>query len=401
MTQEIHYRSMRLFAFAICLMLSITTASLYATNGPSTLTTFSELSELKNLTDQTFALQLGDAGGIWIKKSGQRSDNGGTIVGMDKSYHWARQCDPGRLDVRWFGVVADGQADDAAALQSAIDALPSSGGKVLLPSGTMRCSKSLVINRSFLTIEGTNCGLLSKHFEPQKTIGKGSLLFFDSTDGIIIQPPAKEAGKPKPARLGGITLREFGIAGSGKKDEQTGIIVKRGENRGWGTTDGLLLQRIYCIDLTWAVEFTEADMSVIDACWLSECGNGMRLKGCIYNIISNTCFADNDGTGIEMNGGRGTEISGSVFVRNKHGLKINNAQRIRIIGGVFETDVNGGARDDKDFIYSSGSHELIVQGASFSSTTNVIPAAVIFKGPEPLVEACTYSGKVTQLIAKE
>ncbi len=401
MTYPPRSRSMHFFGFAFFLLLSITTTSISAAPGTSNLATFSELSELKDMTDPTVALQLSDAGGIWIKKSGQRSDNGGTIVEAGKAHHWARQCDPGRLDARWFGVVADGKTDDAAALQAAIDALPPSGGKVLLPSGTMRCATSLVINRSFITIEGTNCGLLSKHFEPQHVIGKGSLLFFDSCDGIVIQAPPAEKGKQRPARLGGITLREFGIAGTGKQDGQTGIIVKRGENWGWGSTDGLLLQRIYCIDLTWAAKLQQADMSVIDTCWLSECGNGLELNGCVYNIISNTCFADNDGAGVVINGGRGTEISGSVFVRNKHGLTINQAQRIRVIGGIFESDSHGGARDDKEFIHSSGSREVVVQGTSFFSAENPIPAAVLYQDPKPLVEGCTYSGKVKQLTAEK
>lgn len=392
---------MHFFGFAFFLLLGITSTSLPAAPGTSNLATFSELSELKDLTDPAVALQLGDAGGIWIKKSGQRTDNGGTIVEAGTAHHWARQCDPGRLDARWFGVVADGETDDAAALQAAIDALPPSGGKVLLPSGTMRCGTSLAINRSFITIEGTNCGLLSKHFEPRHVIGKGSLLFFDSGDGIVIQPPSREKGKPKPARLGGITLREFGIAGTGKQDGQTGIVVKRGENRGWGSTDGLLLQRIYCIDLTWAAKLQQADMSVIDACWLSECGNGLQLNGCVYNIISNTCFADNDGSGVVINGGHGTEISGSVFVRNKHGLTINRARRIRVIGGIFGTDGHGGRRDDKAFIRSSESRDVLVQGTSFSSNANLIPAAVLYQGPKPLVEGCTYSGKVEQLTGEK
>ena len=389
--------SLCLFAF-VALALGITITPLSAAAETTTMATFSELSELKDLTDPTLAVQLGDAGGIWIKKEGQRSDNGGTIVDAGKTHHWARQCDPGRLDARWFGVLADGKTDDAEALQAAIDALPSSGGKVLLPSGTMRCGSSLAINRSFITIEGTNCGLLSKHFEPQHLIGKGSLLFFDSGDGIVMQPPAAEKGKPRSARLGGITLREFGIAGTGKEDGQTGIVVKRGENWRWGSTDGLLLQRIYCIDLTWAAELEHADMTVIDACWLSECGNGLRLNGCVYNIISNTCFADNDEVGVEINGGKGSEISGSVFVRNKYGLKVNRAARIRVIGGIFESDAAGGRSGDKEFIHSSESGGLLVQGTSFCSHVSLIPAAVSYKGPAPLVEGCTYQGKMKRLI---
>lgn len=40
-----------------------------------------------------------------------------------------------RIDARGYGVVGDGVHDDTAALQAAIDALPASGGTVLVPAG--------------------------------------------------------------------------------------------------------------------------------------------------------------------------------------------------------------------------------------------------------------------------
>jgi hypothetical protein len=389
-------RNIRQLVLSGSLILGFAAGPAPAAQQTASLATFHDLAELKQYADHTVALQLGDAGGIWTRKEGQGTDNGGTIVDAGPAHHWARQCDPGRLDARWFGVVADGKTDDAPALQTAINALSPSGGKVLLPSGRMLCRQSLQIRRSFVTLEGVNCGLFSKHFEPQRIIGTGSLLFFDSCDGIIIQPPDQVEGQRKPDRLGGVTLREFGIAGTGKQDGRTGVVVKR-SSRGWGTTDGLLLSRMYFIDLTWAADFTEADMSVIDHSWLSECGNGLRLNRCIYNIISNTCFADNDGTGIEINGGTGMHITAPVFVRNKHHLIINNSNRNRVIGGIFETNTHAGPRDDKEFISVNESNELLVQGATFSSTAQAFPAAILYKGPAPLAEGCTHSGKVQQL----
>jgi len=382
-----------------CITLGFASIPAQAGQPMASLATFHDLAELKEFTEPTVALQLGSAGGLWIRQDGQAADNGGTIVDVGASHHWMRQCDPGRLDARWFGVVADGETDDAPALQAAIDALPPSGGKVLLPSGRMLCRQSLEIRRSYVTLEGVNSGLLSKHFEPGKSIGQGSLLLFDSCDGIIIQPPDKVKGEPKPDRLGGITLREFGIAGTGKQDGQTGVIVKC-SNRGWGTTDGLYLTRMYFIDLTWAAEFNQADMSVIDGSWLSECGNGLRLNGCLYNIISNTCFADNDDIGIEIQGGRGMHINSPVFVRNKRHLIIHNSHRNRIIGGVFESDNAGGERDDQDFIRMTRSRETLIQGSAFTNSSSTKPAAIHYQGPAPTLVGCTYSGNVEQLSAE-
>lgn len=358
--------------------------------------TFSDLSELSAAPDASYAIQLGGSGGIWIKKQGAAESNGGTIVEGKGKYHWARQCDPGRLDARWFGVKADGKHDDANALQAALDALPESGGKLLLPSGRMLCRQSLHIRRSFITIEGTNCGLLSKMFEAGPQIGIGSLLFFEGCDGIIVSPPAQEEGKPLPARLGGITFREFGIAGTGREDGQRGIVVQRDEKRSWGSVDGLLIDRIYCIELEWAVDLLQADMSVIRDSWFSECGNGLRMRGCIYSCISNICFADNNGYGLLMTQGKGNEITSSVFVRNKVSLHLENTQRTRINGGIFEHDGAGGKRVSEALILSKDNGDLSITGTSFFNQYPMPDSAVRYSGTPPKITGVSLAGKVTQ-----
>ncbi len=321
------------------------------------------------------------------------------ISGGD-DFHWRRQCDPGRLDARWFGVRADGLHDDSPALQAAIDALPPEGGKILLPAGRMLCKTSLTINRSFVTIEGTNCGLISKHFEPGGEVGKGSLLFFSGCDGIVIQPPPKlKNQKKRPPRLGGISLREFGISGTGKQNGQVGIVVKKGDNWNWGSTDGLMLDRIYCIELTWAADMTFADMTVVTGCWLSECGNGLRLRRCVYNLITDTCFADNDGIGILIESGKGSGISNSVFVRNKVGIIVEKAENIRVTGSIFDADHAGGKRQDEAMIKSIENKGLLVTGSNFQNRQEMMNAAIMYKGNTPTVAGCSFLGNFTNQTA--
>lgn len=50
------------------------------------------------------------------------------------------------LNVKAFGAVGDGIADDTAAVQTAIDAVPQVGGRVYFPAGIYRVTQSLVIN---------------------------------------------------------------------------------------------------------------------------------------------------------------------------------------------------------------------------------------------------------------
>lgn len=56
---------------------------------------------------------------------------------------WVRRYS-GPLSVRWFGAIGDSSTDDRAAIQAAIDFLGQSGGEILVPRGTYRCSARLV-----------------------------------------------------------------------------------------------------------------------------------------------------------------------------------------------------------------------------------------------------------------
>ncbi len=352
--------------------------------------------ELRELQGADLAFQTGPAGGFWMKETEECQENGGTVLASIDGAFWVRQCDPARVDARWFGVRADGVHDDAPALQAAIDSLPQAGGKVLLPVGRMLCRSPLRISRSYFSLEGVNCGLLSKYFEPGGNIGQGSLLCFEGCNGIIIQPPAKEEGATaRPPRLGGITLRDLGLAGSGRQEGQTGILVKRGENWGWGSTDALMLERVYCIDLLWSAEFDCCDMSVLTGCWFSECGNGIRLSSCVYNCITNCCFADNDGIGVELVKGKGSELCGNVFMRNDCGLRVDQAQELRVIGGIIGTDAGGGPRKDQHLIQCMGDSQISVTGTDFSSRKQGLRTAVTAALPQSLY-GCRLSGELEE-----
>lgn len=58
------------------------------------------------------------------------------------------------LNVKNYGAVGDGSNDDTASIQAAIDALPSSGGTVLLPSGTYKVTSTITIDKDGTTLKG-------------------------------------------------------------------------------------------------------------------------------------------------------------------------------------------------------------------------------------------------------
>ncbi|WP_269523087.1 right-handed parallel beta-helix repeat-containing protein [Coraliomargarita parva] len=86
------------------------------------------------------------------------------------------------LNVRDFGAVGDGQSNDCAAIQKAIDALPESGGTVFIPKGTYRIApvegedtfEFTAIRHHLLVAERRNVRVMGE--------GAGSLLVFDSLE---------------------------------------------------------------------------------------------------------------------------------------------------------------------------------------------------------------------------
>lgn len=304
-----------------------------------------------------------------------------------------------QVDAQDFGVQADGAHDDGPSLQAAIDALPDSGGKVFLPAGRMRCGGSIRISRSYVTLEGMNCGLRSRLCEPDQQVGEGSLLLFDQDcDGIVIEAPPAPS-EERPPRLGGITLRDFGISGTGKQNGRCGIIVRKGEGWTWGSTDALLLDRLYVIEYGWSARLATADMTVISACWFSECGNGLHLQDCVYNCVTNCCFADTDGIGVLVERGISSELTANVFVRNVRGLEIDSAQRIRVTGNCFETDKHTPGRDDLSLVRLRNNAKVVITGAVFFSQDKRFSFAIEADESSSVVTTgCMVEGEIGQLL---
>ena len=103
---------------------------------------------------------------VLVGAKGDKGDKGdpGDITAEDLPY----------VNVKDYGAVGDGVADDAAAVQAAVDSLGGQRGVVEFPRGTYRFATGLDPKRAILSGQG----------KPPNTGGGGTTLKFDGTAGI-------------------------------------------------------------------------------------------------------------------------------------------------------------------------------------------------------------------------
>jgi len=85
------------------------------------------------------------------------------------------------VNVKDFGAVGDGVADDTAAIQAAINSL-SSGGSAFFPRGVYLTSAELIVDTAGITLEGQGCG--DKLFTSS---GAASVIRSSATTGSVIR----------------------------------------------------------------------------------------------------------------------------------------------------------------------------------------------------------------------
>ena len=94
---------------------------------------------------------------------------------------------------QWWGAKGDGVTDDSAAIQAAINAVPSSGGTVFIPTGTYLINDAIYIDRDKVNFVGDGATSIIKAkttWAPSRTVlnGVGGLIeIYGTRSEIIIQ----------------------------------------------------------------------------------------------------------------------------------------------------------------------------------------------------------------------
>tara|TARA_Y100001973_G_scaffold105360_1_gene178239 strand:- start:1511 stop:5176 length:3666 start_codon:yes stop_codon:yes gene_type:complete len=122
-------------------------------------------------------LKYNESQGKWTNQTDATGSGGGSgSADMSSSGSWVNVKDS------TYGAIGDGDNDDTAEIQSAIDAL-SNGGTVYFPPGTYKVSSALVIGSSDKSIKLLGAG---GHF-PLATLAGGSIIKTNSATANIIE----------------------------------------------------------------------------------------------------------------------------------------------------------------------------------------------------------------------
>lgn len=125
----------------------------FSTSGLTAEVSVDDYAALRALTSATYTdgqvIIVTDDGvwGMFVIKTGSVTDNAGTkIVFTDDSNRYAERVYDGAVNVKWFGAIGNGVANDAAAFVAA--QTESSDGYILIPNGTFSIDTDLTINEN-------------------------------------------------------------------------------------------------------------------------------------------------------------------------------------------------------------------------------------------------------------
>lgn len=130
---------------------------------------------------------------------------------------------PGWYNVKEYGAVGDGSTDDTAAIQAAIDVVPSAGGIVFFPIGLYKITSSLSCQRGYISFIGEN----RAGDWDQASSGSGATIRWFGTNGggpmLDIQSPGTTGTVLRSIRIEGLA---FNGSSGGGLIAATGISLK-------------------------------------------------------------------------------------------------------------------------------------------------------------------------------
>jgi hypothetical protein len=188
-------------------------------------------------------------------------------------------------------------ASKYADLQSALDALPESGGVVQLPPGEFELVRPLVLARGDVRIAG---GGPATHLVNRNQDGQPAFI-------------VRHSDRPgKPTRLWRVQLADFRVSGNAKSG------------------DGLLVDGVNEV----VIQGLAVD---------HHGGNGIRLEDCYENPrISNTSMTYNANAGLHIRQGHDIVVSTNHFEENQDGVRCIDSFNLTMNGNILDDHLGNG-----------------------------------------------------------
>lgn len=206
------------------------------------------------------------------------------------------------VNVKDFGAVGDGVADDTAAIQAAIDAV-NIGGTVYLFGGVFKTTQELLITKT-ISIVGEDCRL-GNIVNP--TLSKSCIYASSTTDGAAINVKGCVA-----------TLRNFNVYNNG------GAVIVDGV-RASLVNNSLKIYDMLIEGFHTAIRCTEGFYNIIQNTSTAFCDTGVRIDYC-YNFYISALKVRANNT--------------PVYDSGTYGIRLLNGSSVNMFGGAIENFAN-------------------------------------------------------------
>lgn len=234
------------------------------------------------------------------------------------------------IDIKSFGAVCDGVADDTAAINKAIAAAT---GKTLTYSGTPLISATIPVNVKLTLIglggRGSGTGdLPSSYFKKKATMNSAGLQITAADvvlEGGGVVSTAGDTGDGVRMEANGVTLRDFSAIGSGAL---SGVGIRVGKDAGVNANSWTLDNINSCgwgshgyfIDDSAGIGTQNANAGTARSCVaLSNGGDGFRCRRATLNTFIGCLAETNIGQGFRMMNGGNNWIIGGDYEANTAG----------------------------------------------------------------------------------
>jgi len=265
------------------------------------------------------------------------------------------------VDVRDHGAVGDGETDDTAALQAALDAVGPGGGTVFLPAGRYLVSETVLITQHNTTLTGEGPG--QRASTAPGAVGTRLEAAGDLGDGPMLRVQSADDDTP----LHGVTIRDLALDGMGTAG---GSGIHYRSYRG-------LVEHVYLynflghgLDLEGYPHWDLYD-TVIAFCQVSRCGgSGLFLGEGATDMHFTSCvvFANRDN--MQLSGGGSAQVTACHFYSaERHDVWFNGAgSRSKFSNCKIEGAGGNGVLVDAS---SSGYSDILFTGCNFASHSAV------------------------------